>query len=116
MLFVLCQLFVAAVVLALCALVAPVPTPSIVIGLLAVVVPNAVFTFILRNANPGALVMFAFIRSFIVAISVILGGVLFKPIITPYFIGVGGGIAVITFVPIALTLLRSVYTSNDTKA
>ena len=116
MLFVLCQLAVVAVTLAICALTVPAQAPYITIGALAVVVSNAVITLIIRNANPGALVMFAMLRSFVVAFAVILGFLVLEPLTMPYFIGAGIGIAVITFVPIAISLLQPIHTHDSTKA
>ena len=116
MLFVLCQLAIVAVVLALCSLAIPVSAPYLAIGALAVVLPNAVITLIMRNANPGTLVMFALLRSFVVAFAVIVCFLVLEPMSAPYLIGAGLGIAVITFVPIALSLLRPAHTSDDTKA
>lgn len=115
MLFVLYQLAVVAVLLALCSLTLPVQAPSITIGALAVVIPNAACTLIMRNASPGALVMFAMLRSIVVASAVILGFLVLEPLAMPYLIGAGLGIAVITFVPIALTLLRPAVARESTK-
>ena len=115
-LFVLCQLAVVAVLLALCSLTVPVQAPQIALGALAVVVPNSAITLIMRNMNPGALVMFAMLRSFVVAFAVILGFLVLEPLVVPYFIGAGIGVSVITFVPIALTLLRPAPTKDRTKA
>ena len=115
-LFVLCQLAVVAVVLAICSIAVPVSAPYLAIGALAVVLPNSVITLIMRNANPGALVMFGMLRSFVVAFAAILGFLVLEPLTMPYLIGVGFGIAVIVFVPIALTLVRPAPTRDWTKA
>lgn len=116
MLFVLCQLVAVAVVLALSALTVPVHAPYVTIGALAVVLPNSVITLIMRNANPGALVMFGMLRSIVIAFAVICVLLLFKPATMPYLIGAGLGIVVMTFVPIALSLLRPAHMSNRTSA
>lgn len=114
MLFVLCQLAVVAVVLALCALTVPERASFIASGALVVVIPNAAITLLMRRANAGALVMLAMLRSFVIAITVITAHLLLEPLALPYFIGAGVGLAVITFVPIVLTLLRPVSTGNST--
>ena len=113
MLFVLCQLAVVAVVLALCALAVPVSASFIASGALVVVIPNAAITLLMRRANAGALVMLAMVRSFVIAITVIAAYLLLEPLTLPYFIGAGVGLAVITFVPIVLTLLRPTSTGNS---
>ena len=115
-LFVLCQLAAVAVVLAICSIAVPVSAPYVAVGALAVVLPNSVITLIMRNANPGALVMFAMLRSLVVAFAVIVCFLVLEPMSAPYLIGAGLGIAVITFVPIALTLLRPAHTKDSTKA
>lgn len=115
-LFVLCQLGVVAVILALCSLTLPVQASSIAIGALAAVVPNALITLIMRNANPGVLVMFAMLRSFVVAFALILGFLVLEPLAMPYLIGAALGIGVITFVPVALTLLRPAPAPKSTRA
>lgn len=114
--FVLCQLATVAVVLAISLLTAPVHAPYVTIGALAVVLPSSVITLIMRNANPGALVMFAMLRAFVIAFAVICAFLLFKPAMMPYLIGAGLGIVVMTFVPIALTLLRPTRVSDSTSA
>lgn len=111
-LFVLCQLAVVAVVLAICAIAVPVSAPYLAVGALAVVLPNSVITLIMRNANPGALVMLAMVRSVVVAFAVIVCFLILEPMSAPYLIGAGLGIAVITFVPVALTLLRPAHTRD----
>ena len=116
MLFVLCQLAVVAVLVALCALLVPVQAPYIAIGALAVVLPNSIITLIMRNASPGALVMFAMLRSIVIAFAVISVFLVLKPEPIAFLIGAGLGIAVMTFVPIALTLLRPAYTSDSSEA
>ena len=116
MLFVLCQLAVVAVVLAICAIVVPVSAPYLAAGALAVVFPNSVITLIMRNANPGALVVLAMVRSVVVAFTVIVCFLVIEPMMAPYLIGAGLGLAVITFVPIALTFLRPAHTKDSTKA
>ena len=116
MLFVLCQFAVVAVALVLCALTIPGQAPAIAIGLLAVVVTHSVITLMMRRANPGALVFLALLRSFVVAFVVILGVLVLEPQKMPYLIGAGVGIGVITFVPIALTMLRPEHTRDAAKA
>lgn len=116
MLFVLCQLVVVAVLLAICSLVVPVSASYLAIGALAVVLPNAGITLVMRNANPGALVMLAMLRSFVIAFAVIVCFLVLEPVTAPYLIGAGLGLAVITFVPIALTLLRPAHTRDAAKA
>lgn len=116
MLFVLCQLAVVAVVLALCLLTVPVYAPYVTIGALAVVVPNSGITLIMQRASPGALVMFAMLRSLVIAFAVICVLLMLKPATMPYLIGVGLGLAVMIVVPIAVTLLRPARMSDSTNA
>ena len=97
---------VVAVVLVLCSLAVPVYAPYVTIGALAVVVPNSGVTLIMQRASPGALVMFAMVRSVVMAFAVVCALLVFKPATMQYLLGVGLGLAVTIVVPITITLLR----------
>ena len=106
-LFALCQLVLVTVVLAGALLIAPTYAIPVSSGAIIVVVANAIIASLMLRAQPGALVMYAMLRSVVVSVAVVIAYLLFMPDALAYFIGVGIGLVVITVVPVALSFRRS---------
>ena len=104
--FILCQTAIVAVVVAVSALFVPTMAVSIAMGALAVVLPNALIGLSIRRAGAGAVVVYAMLRSLVVASVVVVAYLAFELMAGPYLAGAGIGIALVVFVPIVLELTR----------
>lgn len=105
-LFVLGQFVAIAVVLAACAVYDGAIATTVTVGALAIVIPNAIFTLVVRRARPIAIVTLAMIRSVFLAFVVIFTYMVFAPELIPYFVGAAIGLAVGSLAPVVLTSMR----------
>ncbi len=106
-LYALCQLALVAVLLGVCTWIVPVLATAITLGALAAVAPNAIVALCMQRARANAFVMYAMLRSALVAMTVLGGFLSLGPPAVPYFLGVVMGVVVIAFTPIGLAAVRA---------
>lgn len=112
-LVVMCQLAAVAMVLACSVLFVPELATAVAMGSFAAVAPSAIVALVMRRAKPNLVVVYAMMRSLLVAIVVVSTFIVVQPATLAYFAGAGIGVALIALMPLVFARRAARLTSTE---